>query len=324
MKRRKSRRQQSVETMSFTGPLAAVGATTTANYYLNAAFILSNINRKAFHQVTKSGHIKSYGLGLSVFNCKNASTAVYTAPNNYVTENATRAWHFARKQRYADAGFSLRDLGHGERLRFGLDATSAAYNQVTDTSWLRPLHIDNDTDSRGEWDLSDIIIVPPLDSPDSGSEAIYEYDLYDSFYLYLTGDHVVQATGDAIRYTGVGMNQSWTENRRGWATPSAAEAIQPENPLAFARMSESVSKEIGEEVADEQLQSPPYSNTDDAASESVFAKLVLSGQLESTFPNVTTNNDLIVCPGGLAKIAITNNDGGAAYPYLSMQLIELN
>ncbi len=314
-----------METMAFTGPLPSIGATSTTTFYLNAAYVMSNINRKAFHQVTRSGHLKTYGVGISVFNCKNAGTAIYTAPNNYVTENAVRAWHFARKERYADAGFRLSDLGHGSRMRFALDATSAAMNQTTDTAWLRPLHLDNAVIDRGEWDLSDVIITPPIVT--SGSTAYVDVrDTMDSFYLYLTGDHVADtATGsEAVKFTGVGMNQSWVENRRAWSVPAAEQVVQPENPLAFARMSEQSSMLVTEEVSDEQSQQPPYSIDDDDDATSVFAELVLSGQLESSFPNVTTNNDLVVCPGGLAKIAITNNDENSAVPFLSMQIIELS
>ena len=103
------------------------------------------------------------------------------------------------------------------------------------------------------------------------------------------------------------MIQSWTENTRGWAEPSAEETIQPENPLAFARASTTSSALLVEEVVDEQKQSPPYSNVDDDDAESVFAELVLQGAIESQFPNPTTNDDIVVAPGGVAKLTITNN-----------------
>ncbi len=143
--------------------------------------------------------------------------------------------------------------------------------------------------------------------------------------LHLCGDHTEEDSDyPALKFSHVGMIQSWTENRRGWAEPSAEEVVQPENPLAFARMSESSSYRLTEEVSDEQKQSPPYSNEDDDDAASVFASPVLNGQLESKFPNPTTNNDVVVAPGGVARIAITNNDSAAAYPFVSCRIYELD
>ena len=117
--------------------------------------------------------------------------------------------------------------------------------------------------------------------------------------MHLCGDHTLETgENETIRYSHVGMVQSWTENRRGWAAPSAEETVQPENPLAFARASDLSSYEITTEVADEQKQSPPYSNVDDDDAVSVFAEMVIQGQLESKFPNPTTNNDMVIAPGG--------------------------
>jgi hypothetical protein len=119
------------------------------------------------------------------------------------------------------------------------------------------------------------------------------------------------------------MIQSWTENTRGWATPSADEVIQPENPLAFARASSFSSLLLTTEVADEQKQSPPYSNVDDDTTTSVFAQPVLQGLVETGFPNPTTNDDLITVPGGVAKIRVENNSDAAAYPFMSVRIFQL-
>ncbi len=322
---RRASRPQPVQNLCFTAPLGALdasGAGATKDWYVNAAWIMSMMNRRAYHQVTKDGHCKYYGLGIQVFNCVNASATIRTAQLGYPTQNAVRAWHFARKDRFKEAGYNLSDLGHGERLRFALDKTHL--DLAADSEFLvRPSHLALSEDDMGSWDWSDVIIVPPLNSPDAGSDVIYEYDLYDSFTLHLCGDHTVQEDGTALRFTDVGMIQAWTENRRGWATPSDEEVIQPQNPLAFARMSETVSKEIVEEVIDEQKQPPPYSNVDDDDAESVFAELQIQGMLEAKFPNPTTNDDLIVAPAGLAKVSVTNNSGEVAAPYLSVQIFEL-
>jgi hypothetical protein len=281
------------------------------------------MNRKAFHQVTRDGHLKNYGLELQVFNMVNASTAVYTAPLGYPTYNATRAWHFARKERYSEAGFSLSELGYGSRLRFALDKTMSDLNQSTSASMIKPSHLTATVDQKGEWDWSDVIITPPMDTASFGGD-VQDYELTDSFVLHLCGDHTEDVASDALRFTHVGMIQSWTENRRGWAEPSAEEVIQPENPLAFARLSESSSMMLVDEVSDEQKQSPPYSNVDDDDGESVFAELVLNGQLESAFPNPTTNNDVVVAPGGVAKIMITNNTTDPSVPFISCRIYELD
>lgn len=327
-RKRKARAQpiQNVCNMVPIGALDATGSGATKDWYINAAWIMSQMNRKAFHQVTKDGHLKYYGLGIQVFNCVNASTTIRTAQMGYPTQNAVRAWHFARKERYSDAGFNLSDLGHGERLRFALDKTHQDLDPTDATdaaSLIRPSWLTYTVAEQGEWDWSDVIITPPLEST-SATADIHSDDLQNTFKLHLCGDHTETGDGVSLRFSHVGMIQSWTENRKAWSEPDSEETVQPENPLAFARMSESVSMRITEEVADEQKQSPPYSNTDDDDAESVFAELIVQGLLESKFPNPTTNDDLVVAPGGLAKVSITNNSGEAAAPYLSLAIYELS
>ena len=312
-----------MQTMCNTGPVASVAAGATNSYYVNAAHIMSMMNRKAYHQVTSSGHCKNYGLGIQVFNTVNAGTTIRTASTSYPTYNAVRAWHFARKERFAEAGFKLSDLGYGARLRFALNKEQADLNQSTDaTKTLSPTNLANTVADKGEWDWSDVIVVPPVRSQEA-SLSLESGDVFDSFVLHLTGDHTTEFD-ETLKYTHVGMIQGWTENRRGWAQPDSDEVTQPENPLAFARASTLSSEAITQEVSDEQKQSPPYSNEDNDDGQSAFADLVVQGQLESAFPNPTTNSDMIVAPGGLAKISITNNDSAVAYPYISIQIVELD
>lgn len=322
------KRAMPIQNVCNAGAIGTVGATSTETYFINAAHIMSMMNRKAFHQITSSGHLKNYGLSIQVFNVVNASTHIRTASTSYPTYNAARAWHFARKERYVDAGFNLSDLGYGNRLRFALDKEQSDLNQSTDnTKTIRPAHLGNTVAEVGEWDWSDVIITPPGDPTGTQTDALVVSDLYDSFVLHLCGDHTNEAGGvgdETKKYTHVGMVQSWTENRRGWAAPSSEEVIQPQNPLAFARMSEGSSMALTEEVVDEQKQSPPYSNEDDEDAQSVFAELVLQAHMESAFPNPTTNTDIVVAPGGVAKVSITNNDAAAAYPWLSLEIIELD
>lgn len=290
----------------------------TNSYYINAAHLMSMMNRKAFHQVDSRGHVKNYGLQIQVFNMKNATSFIHTASQGYPMENAVKAWSDARKERYADAGFKLSDLGYGARLRFGLDKTMVDLNQSTSTSMIRPSHLSATVADKGEWDFSDVIITPPARD---GGWTVEADDLFDTFVLHLTGDHTGTAE-ETQKYSHVGMIQSWTENTRGWATPDATETIQAENPLAFARASSLSTGALTAEVVDEQKQSPPYSNVD-ANAESVFAELVLQGQIESAFPNPTTNDDIVVAPGGVAKLTITNNEAEAAYPLVSIRIFEL-
>jgi hypothetical protein len=196
-------------------------------------------------------------------------------------------------------------------------------NQSTSATMLKPAHLSATVEQKGEWDFSDVIITPPLEASSSGAD-IHADDLQNTFKLHLCGDHTETGDGVSLRFSKVGMIQSWTENRRGWAAPLDDEVVQPENPLAFARLSESSSMRITEEVADEQQQSPPYANSDDDDGFSVFGSLVVQGQLESKFPNPTTNNDMILCPGGLAKVSITNNNDAAAYPMAYLRIVELD
>ncbi len=164
---KRMKRAMPLQNMVNTGPLGSLAAGASENYYVNSAHLLSMMNRKAFHQVTRDGHLKNYDLEIQVFNMVNASTAVYTAPLSYVTYNATRAWHFARKERYEEAGFKLSELGYGSRLRVGLDATMNGLNQSTSTDMLKPSALEHSVADKGEWDFSDVIIHPAGELPRS-------------------------------------------------------------------------------------------------------------------------------------------------------------
>ena len=306
--------------------MGGVAANSFQDYYINAAHIMSMMNRKAFHQVHSDGRIINYGLQIQVFNCVNALTRIFTASQGYPMENAVRAWHFARKERYEDAGYKLSDLGYGSRLRFAIDKTMSDKNQSTDAYMIGPSHLGDTVLAKGEWDWSDVIITPPA-NPDEAARTVESKDLHDSFVLHLCGDHTLDVDGDETKkFSHVGMIQSWTENTRRWATPAADEVIQAENPLAFARASSLSSALLVEEVIDEQKQSPPYSNelnTGGTETESVFAYPVLQGVIETGFPNPTTNDDIITVPGGVAKIRVENNNDAAAYPFMSVRIFQL-
>ncbi len=324
-KARRVSRAKPIQNLVSTGPIASLAASSAVSYYLNAAHLLSMMNRKAFHQVTRDGHLKNYGLEIQAYNMTKFSMKVQTAPLSYVTYNATRAWHFARRDLYKEAGFDLADLGYGQRLRFALDATMSGLDQSTSTSMIKPSALDHSIADKGEWDWSDVIITPPVKS-DQGTSGISAEEATDTFQLHLCGDHTVDSSSnnETLRYDLVGMNQSWLENRRGWAAPSDEETIQPENPLAFARASDLATLEMTTEVADEQKQSPPYSNVDDDDAKSAFATMYVQANLEGQFPNPTTNDNMVVAPGGLAKITITNNHTSAEWPFFDIRIYEID
>jgi len=307
---------------AFCQGFGSVAEGSYGHFYINAAHIMSMMNRKSFHQVTADGHVKNYGLSIQVFNMTQASTSVYTASQGYPMENAVRAWHFARKERLNEAGFKLSDLGYGSRLRFALDETMVGIDQSTSYLMAHPEYLANTIADQGEWDFSDVIITPPVNMIyDAGLETL---DMIDGFKLFLCGDHVIDASSsETIKYESVGMIQSWTENTRGWAEPDAEEVIQPQNPLAFARASDASSYLLTTEVADEQKQAPPYSNAENTAGVSSLSNLVLQGALETAYPNQTTNNVIIIAPGGLAKISIHNQHSAGQTPWVSIRIIEL-
>ena len=327
-KSKKAKRIKSLQTDFFYGVGAVSGAKTL---YINAAHCLSMMNRKAFHQVHSDGSIKHYGLQVSVFNMVNGSTNIITARLGYPLENATRAWHFVRKDRFKDAGFKLSDLGYGARMRFALNNEQRELNQSTADPATSPTVMapfGNTISDRGEWDWSDVIITPPMEATDGGN--VGSHDTFDSFQLYLCGDHIEQGSDyPSLRFEAVGMIQSYLENQKAWAIPGEEQVVQPENPLAFARLSEMSSMRLTEEVSDEQKQSPPYSNDDDDDAMSVFATTTLSGNVETAFPSVTTNDTIVVAPGGVAKIMITNNhrdgDGNivTSFPFVRVNIVEL-
>ena len=211
-------------------------------------------------------------------------------------------------------------------MRFALDKTQSDTNQTTGVYNIGPSGLSDTIVDKGEWDWSDVIITPPV-STGAGAQSLEAADVHDTFVLHLCGPHTKDSDdSETDQYSHVGMIQSWNENTRGWAEPTADTSIQPLNPLAFARASDLSSAYLTAEVADEQKQSPPYSNLTDGTGtgvESVFAQLSLQGMIESKFPNPTTNDDIIVAPGGVAKLTIINNDDTAGYPFLSLRIFEL-
>ncbi len=73
MKRRKAKKlPMKVQNMCFADNLGGIAAAGTGTpgfqeYYINAAHIMSMMNRKAYHQVDSKGHVINYGLQLQFF-----------------------------------------------------------------------------------------------------------------------------------------------------------------------------------------------------------------------------------------------------------------
>ena len=83
----------------------------TAEYLVDAAQLMSAGNRRQYVQVDAKGNPQTYLIRLtqrSYDGSTNAElrTTVKTAPNNYVTKAAVKAWHRARVKMLERQGFS--------------------------------------------------------------------------------------------------------------------------------------------------------------------------------------------------------------------------
>ena len=183
-------------------------------------------------------------------------TIVQTAPNNYVTKSAVKAWHRARIKMLERQGISLKQLSpYTRHLHVGWDSdfTPDAQNELYS----------------GDVDNTQFAVEAQLDEDDT--TALTSAMLVDNYTLTLLGDHVTTNTsGQPTKYSTVGVNKAWLDARRQPVRTATAnegtsdlETIDHEtNPLYELMSGSSIAEEVSEIVQEDQIKAPPWSNDD--------------------------------------------------------------
>lgn len=227
---------------------------------VNLAHLFSSVNRKMMAPVDKKGNVQMFHVQVKTL-CDHASnelrTTIKTANTGYVTKQAVKAWYRVWRQKFRDAGISLKDLGpYGSVFKPRLQNTSYASGGD---------HWGGTAVRSGEWNYSDIIFDNPATNSGSGVEA---NDMYSQAPLYLIGASSEVSGGDEFEdYDGVGMINSWIASRSGspgakGGDASADTQFGADNPLIFARGDKVAGDALLDEVRDLQIDEAPYQDSD--------------------------------------------------------------
>lgn len=282
----------------------AISSQATENVYIDLARAMSKINRKQYTQVDAKGNAQVYLVRiqqscskLATTGTSEMTTTITTAPNNYVTKAAVKAWHRARVKMLTRQGMSLKQLSpYARHLRIAFDGSDSPEAELY--SGVGP----EDTK---------FVVESQLDESNTG--AITADDLVDTYTLTLVGDHATSSTDPTTKYTTVGVNKSWLDARRqpmnitdanaeGASELDHLQIAHETNPLYEILSGSSIAEELSEVVEDDQLVAPPWSNGDHYAA-MTQAKLYSSHN--------APDSCLIEVPLGMMKLAATDEkDGG--------------
>lgn len=255
----------------------------------NAAHVYSSLNRKMIAPVDSQGNAQAFALNVKVYSDTAGTTTFETASNSYVTKQAIKAWHRVWKQKFTEAGVSMKDLGpYGRVFKPRLNASDTLLGSGAEIG-------------RGEWNYSDIVTVPAA----TGSDAVAANELTDQYSLHLLGTSVLGDTGDddTREYTSVGMINSWLGSRKqpigaddGVSEVQEATVFDQDNPLLLARGGRLSSEMLLDEVRDLQKDEPPYTEAD---FDSAYTQAIVK-----TNVNNWASCD-IVAPCGLVQVTTT-------------------
>lgn len=229
---------------------------------VNLAHLFSSVNRKILEPVDKKGNAQMFHVQVKTL-CDHASnelrTTIRTANTGYVTKQAVKAWYRVWRQKFRDAGISMKDLGpYGSVFKPRLQ--NRTYGSGGDF-W------GGVSVRSGEWNYSDVIFDNPVAV--GSSDSLEADDMVSQAKLYLIGDsHAVSGAGDETEdFQGVGMIHSWVGSRAGSPGSRAGDAsldARPlaDNPLIFARADKMASDTLLEEVRDLAIDEAPYTDSD--------------------------------------------------------------
>ena len=229
---------------------------------VNLAHIFSSANRKMLAPVDKKGNAQNFHVQIRTL-CDHGSnelrTTVKSANTGYVTKQAVKAWYRVWRQKFRDAGISMKSLGpYGAVFKPRLQNTSYASGG---DHWGTTAGMGS-----GEWNFSDIIFDNPVNS--GSSSGVEADDLVSQAKLYLIGASSEVSGGDETEdFDGVGMISSWVGSRSGGAGSKGGDAsadsqFLADNPLVFARADKQASDTLLDEVRDLQVDEAPYLDAD--------------------------------------------------------------
>lgn len=236
---------------------------TDETVYIDLPRAMSRINRKQYVQVDGQGNAQVYLIRIKQNTFTDTPTGssevqsiLQTAPNNYVTKAAVKAWHRARVRMLERQGISLKQLSpYTRHLRVAFDGSDTNENEL----YVGPI------------ELTKFAVEAQLDS--DVATALTAAAMVDGYTLTLLGDHDIESTDPTTKYNTVGVNKSWLDARRQPMNSNEA-AAEPattldhlqinheENPLYEILAGSSIAEEVSEIVEDEQLMAPPWTNSD--------------------------------------------------------------
>lgn len=274
----------------------------SATYLLEADRAMSKLNRKQYHQVDAKGNAQVYLIRITqtstnAVDNSECRTFIRTAPNNYVTKAAVKAWHRARIEMLERQGISLKQLSpYTRHLRMGWVAGESS------TNLLGSLY-------SGTIENSDFAVEAQLDESDG--TALTSAMLVDTYQLSLLGDHqTTNSAGEPTKYSKVGCNKAWLDARRqpvrtqtADETSAEGETIDHEtNPLYEILAGSSIAEEVSEIVQADQLKQPPWVNDHhyDHMTSGVLFTAVNSGTAEC----------IVEAPLGMLEITINELRSG--------------
>lgn len=232
---------------------------STEKHMIECDRAMSKLNRKQYHQVDSKGNAQVYLIrirqyGYTAADNAELSTTVLTAPNNYVTKSAVKAFHRARIKMLERQGISLKQL----------------------SPYTRHLHVAWDSDTgntpaanaelyTNDVDDSKFVVESQLDESDT--TALTSALMVDQYTCTLLGDHIVSSSsGEPTKYTTVGVNKAWLDARR--TPPSVNDETSTDvttidhetNPLYELLSGSGIAEELSEAVQDDQIAKPPWTN----------------------------------------------------------------
>jgi hypothetical protein len=261
--------------------------TSESGGVVNLAHLFSSYNRKYIPQVDKKGNAQLFHINVRSISSSSNTVTLKSASNSYPTKQAVKAWHRVWRDQFRKAKIPIKSLGkYGQNLRIALTSSDTALGSGNE-------------DGTGEWTYSEVIVTPSVDPGDNST--ITGHDLTDSYTLQLCGSSTWETADDTLRFTNVGMINTWIDSRRkptGLDADDVTESalVGTDNPLLHARGDSFTSELLVEEVREFQSEEPPY---DDSISESVITQGILKSNADLIGERV------VQVPCGLLQVDFT-------------------
>jgi len=250
--------------------------TKNQNVYLNLMRDLSRYNSKNNEVTTRDGHVRGLIVNLKLTAVDSgdpelpvaAKLTALGAANSWKMRNSFRKFHAYRDLMFEHSGITEDEKGrYGKTMRPYLDVGHLTGTELT------PVSIDSANNpvlfDGGEWTYSQFATVPLYEAA-SGDMKDSTLAVADSWPVHICEANVNDDTEDRTSgtYSSVGMIHSYNLDRQDVVTPAADNVVEgPSNPLAALIASgNQATGEILNIAEDQELELPPYDQTDDGES----------------------------------------------------------